>query len=96
MGVRARSTYYHTQQLSGWLHSCALSFEPGERLRLELSGGARVEQDPLAPASLSILWAGTDLDVNLARAWYLLVSASAERGTTERTSQIYSGFSVRF
>jgi hypothetical protein len=96
-GVRVRSTSYRTRQLTGWLHSAALAFEPGSRLHVEVSGGARVERDAQAtPASLSIAWLGTDLDVNLARAWYLMVSASAERGGAEPTNQIYTGLSVRF
>ena len=97
IGVRARTTYYRSQRVSGWLQSTALAFEPGSRLRVELSGGARVERDALAlPATQTILWGGLDLDVNVARAWYLMLSGNAERGGPEPTSQLYSGFSVRF
>jgi hypothetical protein len=96
-GVRVRSTYYRTRQLTGWLHSASLAFEPGSRLHVELSGGARMERDSLAiPGSLSIVWFGTDLDVNLARAWYFMLSGVAERGSSERNSQIYGGLSLRF
>jgi hypothetical protein len=97
VSARARSTYYQSPQLNGWLHSATLGFDPGSRLRLELSGGARVEHDSLAdPASRTITWLGADLDVNLARAWYLMASGSWERGAPESNSQLYSGFSVRF
>lgn len=97
VGLRTRSTYYRTPRLDGWLLSTAFVFEPGSRMHLELSGGARLEHDPLAlPARVTIVWGGLDLDVNLARAWYLMLSGSAEHGGVERTSQLYGGFSVRF
>jgi hypothetical protein len=102
MGVRARSTYFRSQQINGWLNSLALALDPGSRLHFELSGGARIERDPLAnPTSQSILWGGLDLDVNLARAWYLMLSGITERGAGaggggDGTSQIYGGLSTRF
>ena len=97
LGGRLRTTYYKNQRISGWLHSAALSLDPGSQIRLELSGGARTERDPFAvSASQTTLWIGSDLDVNIARAWYLMLSASAERGGLAPTSQVYTGFSVRF
>ncbi len=102
IGVRARSTYFHSQQASGWLNSLALAFDPGSRLHLELSGGARTERDPLAISTTqSVLWGGLDLDVNVARAWYLMLSGIAERGGGggsggDGTSQVYGGLSTRF
>jgi hypothetical protein len=97
LGVRARSTYFRSQQITGWLNSLALALDPGSRLHFELSGGARIERDPLAiPASQSILWGGLDLDVNVARAWYLMLSGITERGGGDGTSQIYGGLSTRF
>ena len=97
LGGRLRTTYYKNQRISGWLHSAALSLDPGSQIRLELSGGARTERDPFAvSASQTTLWIGSDLDVNIARAWYLMLSASAERGVLAPTSQVYTGFSVRF
>ena len=96
MGVRVRSTYFRSQQISGWLNSLALAYDGGTRLHLELSGGARLERDPLAnPMTQSILWGGLDLDVNLARAWYLMLSGITERGG-DGTSQVYGGLSTRF
>jgi len=97
MGVRARSTYFRSQQINGWLNSLALALDGGSRLHLELSGGARLERDPLAiPTTQSILWGGLDLDVNLARAWYLMLSGITERGAADGTSQVYGGLSTRF
>src|SRR2546425_10952809 len=98
MGVRARSTYFRSQQINGWLNSLALAFDAGNRLNLELSGGARLERDRLAtpPTTQSILWGGLDLDVNVSRAWYLMLSGITERGGGDATSQIYGGPSTRF
>jgi hypothetical protein len=97
LGVRARSSYFHSQQVSGWLNSLAVAFDPGSRLHLELSGGARTEHDPLAIAPTpSVLWGGLDLDVNVARAWYLLLSGITEHGGADGTSQVYGGLSTRF
>lgn len=96
LGVRARSTYFRSQQISGWLNSLALALDAGSRLHLELSSGVRLERDPLAvPSNHSILWGGLDLDVNVARTWYLMLSGITERGG-EGTSQLYGGLSTRF
>jgi len=96
LGVRARSTYFRSQQISGWLNSLALALDAGSRLHVELSSGARLERDPLAvPGTQSILWGGVDLDVNVARTWYLMLSGIAERGG-DGTSQLYGGLSTRF
>lgn len=98
MSLRGRSTYFESPIMNGWLHSAALAADPGAgRLHVELSGGARIERDPLAiPATSTTTWIGTDLDWNLARAWYVLVSASVERGGLDPASLLYTGFSVRF
>jgi hypothetical protein len=65
-----------------------VSFEPADRLRLELSGGLRAEQDPQAtPTHVVISWIGADIDVTLARAWYLLLSATRQRGGVD--DQLY-------
>jgi hypothetical protein len=97
VGGRVRTTYYKNQRISGWLQSVALAVDPGSQVRLEVSGGARMERDPFAaPATATTLWVGSDLDVNVARAWYLMLSASVEHGGLAPTSQVYTGFSVRF
>lgn len=95
--VRARSTYFQSPNLDGWLHALGFGFDPGSRWHLELSGGARLEHDALAiPAEQSILWGGLDLDMNVAGSWYLMLSANAEQGGPAATNQVYGGLSVRF
>src|SRR2546425_3126810 len=93
----ARSTHYTNPQLHRWLSSATLDFEPGTQLRLALNGGLRAERDPLAdPASVSVTWVGADLDVTLARAWYVMFSATRQRGGVDGNDQAYGGVSFRF
>jgi hypothetical protein len=97
ISARVRSTYFQNRRLDGWLHAAAVGIDPGDPVHLELSGGVRVERDPLAdPASRSITWLGADLDVSLGRAWYLMASGSQERGGLESSGQFYGGLSLRF
>ncbi len=95
--LRTRTTYYTNPQLHGWLQSAALGFDPGTRLHFELNGGVRSERDPAAdPAASSVTWIGTDLDITLARAWYVMVSATRQRGGVDAYDQIFGGLSFRF
>ncbi len=97
MGLRTRTTYYTTPTLSGVLQSAALGFVPGDRLRLELNGGLRAEQDALLGAgTVAVTWVGADADVTLARAWYVMVSATRQRGGVDGYDQVYGGLSFRF
>ena len=78
------------------LQSAALGFAPGDRLRLELNGGLRAEQDALVgPGTVAVTWVGTDADVTLARAWYVMVSATRQRGGVDGYDQIFAGLSFR-
>jgi hypothetical protein len=97
IGLRTRTTYYTTPDLSGVLQSAALGFVPGDRLRLELNGGLRAEQDALVgPGTVAVTWVGADADVTLARAWYVMVSATRQRGGVDGYDQIFAGLSFRF
>ena len=48
------------------------------------------------PTNAWVTWLGADLDVNLARSWYLVVSANRETGGLSGNNQIYGGVSFRF
>jgi hypothetical protein len=97
VGVRTRGTRYINPQVSGWLGSGAVTADPSPWLHLELNGGLRSERDALAdPVRTSVSWIGTDLDATLARAWYLTVSTTRQRGGFDGNDQIYAGLSVRF
>lgn len=95
--LRTRSTYYTNPQLHGWLQSAALGFDPGTRVHFELNGGVRSERDPAAdPARTTATWMGVDLDVTLQRAWYVMMSATRQRGGLDSYDQIFGGLSYRF
>ena len=97
MGLRTRTTYFTAPNLSGVLQTAALGFAPGDRLRLELNGGLRAEQDALVgPGTVAVTWVGADADVTLARAWYVMVSATRQRGAVDGYDQLYGGLSFRF
>ncbi|HYL22694.1 MAG TPA: hypothetical protein VEU74_13085 [Gemmatimonadales bacterium] len=95
--LRTRTTYYTNPQTSGWLQSAAFAVDAGTRVHLELNGGLRAERDPLAdPTNFLVTWLGADVDVTLAHAWYLMCSATRQRGGTDGNDQIYAGVSYRF
>lgn len=94
VGLRARTTYYHSPALDGWLQSASLAAYPGI-MHIELSGGVRNERERFALVNSTTTWIAGDLDVSLARVWYLMLSGTVERGS-ERTTQLYGGFNVRF
>ena len=95
--VRSRTTYYVNPTLTGWLQSLALVADPGTRFHLELNGGIRAERNPADdPARTTATWVGVDGDVTLARAWYLLLSATRQRGGLDGYDQLFTGLSVRF
>jgi hypothetical protein len=97
VGVRTRTTYYTTPGLRGWLNAVTLGADPGTRIHVDLNGGWRAEHDPLSdPVNLSVTWVGGDLDVTLARAWYVMLSGTRQRGGLDGNDQIYGGVSFRF
>jgi hypothetical protein len=97
LGLRTRTTHYTTPALRGWLNAITLGADPGTRLHVGLNGGWRAERDPLNdPAASSVTWVGGDLDVTLARAWYVMLSATRQRGGLDGSDQFYGGVSFRF
>jgi hypothetical protein len=66
VNVRTRTTRYINPVLRGWLQSAMVSVEPDSRIHLEVNGGVRAEQDPVAdPSSFTVTWVGADVDVTL-------------------------------
>jgi hypothetical protein len=96
---RSRTTRYSGTQPTGWLESLALGIAPGGgRLHVELNGGRRQQWDPVTdpPTNAWVTWLGADLDVDLARSWYVVMSANRETGGFDENGQIYGGLSYRF
>jgi hypothetical protein len=96
LSLRSRSTRFVTTTRAGWLQSLALGVSPWSGGDLALSGGARLERDRGAGTTTSLRWVSADLDVSLARTWYLLVSAYREWGGFEAHALVYGGLSYRF
>lgn len=97
VSLRTRTTYYVNPQLTGLLQSATLGIDPGTRIHVELNGGVRSERDPTAdPARTTSTWVGLDADVTLARAWYILASATRQRGGLDGYDQLFTGLSFRF
>lgn len=97
LGFRSRTTRYDGPRQSGWLQSLTLGVSPFAPMHVDLNGGLRIEQDPLAdPISVHVTWIGTDVDLSLARGWYLLLSGTHEAGGFESNDQFYGGLSFRF
>jgi hypothetical protein len=47
-------------------------------------------------ASTALSPPGADVDLTLARAWYLLVSATRQRGGLDGYDEVFGGLSIRF
>ena len=54
-------------------------------------------RDPLAdPMDYSVTWLGADLDINLGRRWYAMMSGTHESGGIDSNDQLFGGLSYRF
>jgi hypothetical protein len=111
LGFSVRATWYQNQndssainpgsvQTNGHLYSGHLSFDPTNAVHVDLNGGVRQEDNPAFVERQKSTWYGVDLDVALARQWYLNLSGLRQRdpanpGTSQLT-QIYSGLTWRF
>jgi hypothetical protein len=97
LGLRSRTTYYDAPRQSGWLQSFSVDITPAPPLHLALNGGVRVIRDPFAdPLDYSVTWLGADVDVNLGRRWYMMISGTHESGGLDSNDQLYGGLSYRF
>lgn len=105
VGARLRSTHFRTATATGWLHSWSASTEPLAVLRLEVNGGARLQRRRATPGDSTSVdaplpdarWIGVAADVSLGRSWYVLVSATRDRGgSATGTQQLYAGIVLRF
>lgn len=95
LSLRTRSTRYFNPELDGWLHSATFTVEPAPPIRLELNAGRRAERSATL-GDRAVRWVGTGLDLTLGRSWYLMASATWQRGGLEAQDQIYAGASFRF
>lgn len=97
LSVTARGTWYHNPSVDGQLYTVQVGGEPWPAVHLELHGGLRQENDPLAtPTRRRFIWYGLDGDVLLFRSWFLSLSVERETGPDGRLTQVYEGLSWRF
>jgi hypothetical protein len=97
LGLNTRSTRYTGPWVDGWLNSLGVSRRISARLDAELYGGIRSETRSLGLTTENrISWWGLNLDLSLARGWYLLLSAESTSGAGEDNNQAYASLSYRF
>jgi hypothetical protein len=97
LGVSARGTSYENDDTKGWLYSLAVDFAPVQRLRMSVFGGVRTEESTMVGnLDETIPWYGMDLDLYLAKRWFLLLSAEFTNGDLEEYQQYYASLSYRF
>jgi hypothetical protein len=102
LALRARSTRYESARAAGWLHAASVGVAPLTSLRVEVNGGMRDDRARQGIAAAGpdgatrVRWLGADIDLALARSWYLLLSATRERGGWESSDQLYASVSWRF
>jgi hypothetical protein len=95
--VRVRSTRYENDRLEGELHSIDVSIDVGARVRLAVLGGVRDEESLLNSAlDDSVTWYGADVDIDLGRRLYLVLSAERLDGDFEEVDQFYATLACRF
>jgi hypothetical protein len=95
--IRVRSTRYEDDRLEGQLYSLAVSIDVGARIHLAILGGVRDEESLLnAALDDSVTWYGADVDIDLGRRVYLVLSAERSDGDFEEVDQFYATLACRF
>lgn len=97
VGVTTRATVYSNERAEGTLYALTVGTNLGSRVRLQAGGGRRDELligDPRAETGVT--WVELDLDFNLGRHWYLLLSGEQNRSDTDDNLQLYTSVTYRF
>ncbi len=97
LDFRSRSTRYTNDTVEGWLHSLGIGLPLGSRWHIEVNGGVRDETNLIDPTlGGTLTWYGLDIDVNIARRWYAILSVETATGDMEATDQAFLSVSWRF
>jgi hypothetical protein len=97
LSFTARGTWYSSSTVDGQLYTGRIGVDPMSALHVDLNGGVRSEDNPVASSSRrTFTWYGADLDVYLARAWFVSLSGHREEGPESTTSQFYGSITWRF
>jgi hypothetical protein len=95
LGVRG--TQYTNDMLEGSLYSLRAGTDLGGRVRLELSGGVREEENLVTiPLDNRVQWIDLDLELDLGQHWYWLLSGERTDGDLEQIDQIYTSLNFHF
>jgi hypothetical protein len=82
---------------SGQMYTARIGGDPWAAVHLDLDGGVRLDSNPHnSPARSTITWYGLDVDVSLARAWFLSLSGQREQSPGLATTLFYSSLTWRF
>jgi hypothetical protein len=94
---RGRYSEYNSSTLISRLTSFGASVDPVGSVHLEGSGGTRSSINTgFTSASENVVWFSGDLDLTLARRWYVNANIEQDRGTVSNITQEYVGLSWRF
>ena len=111
LGFSARATLYQNQndstlanpgarRTTGKLFSGRLGFDPVSLIHVDLNAGLRREDNPNNTTMQKSTWYGADLDLILARAWFVSFSGLRQQDPgnpgTSTTTQLYSSITWRF
>lgn len=82
---------------TGQIYTVRLGGDPWRPIHVDLDGGIRKDNNPRnSPPNSTITWYGMDIDLSLARAWFLSLSGQREKSPGVITNQFYSSLSWRF
>jgi hypothetical protein len=97
LSVTGRGTWYTARAIDGQLYTARVGVDPLGALHLDLNGGVRTEDNPLTtPTHRRFVWYGADVDLYLARAWFVSLSGQREDGPESTTTQFYASATWRF
>jgi hypothetical protein len=97
VGIHLRSTRYDNPQMEGWLYAVDVGLDLGTRLYFLAEAGLRDEESEISPLfDDSLSWLSVELDIDLARRWYLLVALEQTSGDLEDYGQLFTRLSYRF
>ncbi|MGH7740458.1 MAG: hypothetical protein ACRENS_00385 [Candidatus Eiseniibacteriota bacterium] len=95
--MRGRYSEYNSTTLISRLTSFGASVDPIGYMHLEGSGGTRSSiNSGFTSASENVVWYSADLDLTLARRWYVNANLEHDKGTVSDITQEYVGLSWRF
>jgi hypothetical protein len=94
--LRTRYARFTSVSVGTWLASLSLGVDPLPALHVEGTGGRRNTDELLAGGQEAVDWMSADVDVALARRWFVNGSVERDRSDVDRLFQEYMALSWRF